>query len=168
MKNTHRIIALAIAICSFAFTAEAQNVGYINSQLLLSEMAEVKQARTNLETLATQLRKRLEGQVTDLQKKAQLLQAEYDKGELSPQQAENKRVELQNEEQVLAKTEQEMSQQVAQKEQALLQPILDRVNLIIETVAKENGYSYVFDLSQGSLLYYDEAHDLMSKVKARL
>ena len=61
-----------------------------------------------------------------------------------------------------------MQQKLLEKEQELLQPILDRVNNAIQSVAEEKGYTYIFDLSSGAILYADEAADVSAEVKARL
>ena len=168
MNNLTKILTVVLFSISIGFGVQAQKIAYINSAELLAELPAVKQAKTNLETLTAQLKKKLDSQIKALQTKAQSLQKEYERGDLSPKEAEIKKAELTKQQEDLAKTEQNMAQQVADKEQALLQPILDRVNNIISEVAKENGYNYVFDLSSGVLLYYDEAHNITSKVKAKL
>ena len=61
-----------------------------------------------------------------------------------------------------------MQQQLASKRQELLQPILDNISLKIEEVAKENGYSYILDESQGTILFKDDNLDVTTLVKAKL
>ena len=51
----------------------------------------------------------------------------------------------------------------------LLKPLLDRAEAAIKTVAKENGYSYIFDSSKGgAVLYSPESEDVLPLVKAKL
>ncbi len=163
-----KIALLALFAISLSAGVQAQKIAYLNSADLLADLPEVKQAKTNLETLSTQLKKKLESKIKSLQDKAQNLQKAYERGDLSPKEAELKKAELAKEQEEIAKTEQSMSQQIADKEQSLLQPILDKVNKIISDVARENGYNYVLDLSSGVLLYYDETYDITSLVKSRL
>ena len=64
-------------------------------------------------------------------------------------------------------------QQTAQKklqerQTELLKPIVDRAKQAINDVAKENGYSYVFDSGTGALLYQPDSDDLMPLVKKKL
>lgn len=168
MKKIIQYMLFTAVLLISATQVNAQKIGYMDSAKLLTDLAEVKQADTNLETLGTQLRKRLEGKVQALQAKAQTLQQTYSEGGLSPKEAEVEQQKLAAEEQELVKMEQEMSKQLNEKRQALFAPIYDKINLIIADVAKAEGYDYVIDVSQGVLLYYDEAHDLTAKVKAKL
>ncbi|MBO4739992.1 MAG: OmpH family outer membrane protein, partial [Bacteroidales bacterium] len=54
------------------------------------------------------------------------------------------------------------------KQMELLQPIKDRVEKAIAEVAKENGYSYVFDSGLGVLLYQDESDNIFELVKKKI
>jgi outer membrane protein len=38
----------------------------------------------------------------------------------------------------------------------------------IEQVAKENGYTYIFDTSVGAVLYWEESDNVLSLVKKKL
>ena len=50
-----------------------------------------------------------------------------------------------------------------------MKPIIEKAKNAITVVAKENGYGYVFDASQGSpLLVKPEGDNLMSAVKKKL
>ena len=68
----------------------------------------------------------------------------------------------------IAKFQQEIQQKLYEKSEALLKPIRDKIQNAIDQVAKENGYSYIFDQSMGILLYADESVDVSAKVKAKL
>ena len=51
----------------------------------------------------------------------------------------------------------------------LLRPILERANNAVQTVAEENGFIYVFDLSLGNPIYFsDESVDILPMVKEKL
>ena len=77
---------------------------------------------------------------------------------------------LKEEETKILQFEQEMQAQLAAKREELLEPILAEVRTAIQTVAKDNGYSYIFDGSPGVgvLLYADVSTDVTPLVKARL
>jgi outer membrane protein len=165
MKTT---IVIALLSTFLAFQASAQNIGHINSQLILSEMPEVKAAESNLEAFQTQLQKKGQMMIEDFQKKYQEVARKEQQGELSPRQLEEESKKLKVEEETIQKFEQEMQMQILSKREELLQPILDRVNATIETVSKEKGYSYIIDLSAGMLLYAQEESDITAEVKKRL
>jgi outer membrane protein len=55
------------------------------------------------------------------------------------------------------------------KEQELLKPIIEKAKSTISTVAKEGGYTYVFDSSPGTpLLYKPDGDNIMGAVKKKL
>ena len=151
-----------------SMNVQAQKFGFMNSQLLLSEMAEVKQANSNLETLQKQLQQKGQNMLQALQTKYAEIQQKVERGELSPKQQEEEAMKLRQEEAEIGKFEQEMVKNIQEKEAALLQPILDKVNTAIKSVAEENGYTYIFDASTSILLYAQETTDVSSLVKAKL
>ena len=61
-----------------------------------------------------------------------------------------------------------MQQQMAAKRKDLYQPLLDKVNKAIADVAKEQAFTYVVDVTSGSLLYADEKNDLQNAVRQKL
>ena len=68
----------------------------------------------------------------------------------------------------IAKFEQDMVKQIQDKRNELLQPIYDKVNAAIKSVATENGYTFIFDVGSGAILYAEESADVSALVKAKL
>jgi outer membrane protein len=61
------------------------------------------------------------------------------------------------------------AQESLQKKQSeLLEPMMTKAKKSVEEVAKENGYKYVIDSSQGMLLYADASDDIMALVKKKM
>ena len=59
--------------------------------------------------------------------------------------------------------------QLQQKEAELFQPVMEKAQAAIEKVAKANGFTYVFDLGAGGLLYFSEQSvDILPLVKKEL
>ena len=46
--------------------------------------------------------------------------------------------------------------------------MIKRVKDAISAVGKAKGYTYIFDVSVGSLLYYNDSNDVTTLVKAEL
>ena len=155
-----------LAFLTTASAIQAQQFGYVNSQEILGEMPEVKQAEANLEALQQQLQKRLQASVEQLQTDYMAIQRRIEQGELSPRQQETEVQALQQREQQLAQEEQDMVNQIQTKRTELLEPIYSRVNEAIAEVAKENGYTFIFD--QAVLLYFEESQDVSAQVRAKL
>ena len=168
--NTLIKYTLVLALCATTTVlATAQsNIGYVNSVALLQEIPEVKQADANLKDLQTQLEKKGQSMVEEFQKKYQELQVKEQNGELSPKMLEEEGARLQEEQTKIQQYEQDMQKQLAEKQQTLLQPILDRVNAQIAEVAKEEGMNFILDSSNQVLLYADETKDVTEKVRAKL
>ncbi|HKK43628.1 MAG TPA: OmpH family outer membrane protein, partial [Bacteroidales bacterium] len=61
-------------------------------------------------------------------------------------------------------------QQLQDKQVELFQPIYSKVDQAIKDVGKENGYTYIFDISKGSVLYFDtsKSTDILPLAKAKL
>ncbi len=168
MKKIIKLSFLFVALLSMTATLEAQKFGYVHSAAILSEMPEVKQADSNLETLQKQLIKKGEGMVELLQKDYAAIQQRVAAGELSPKQQEDEGKKLETRQSEIAKFEQEMQEQIVGKREELLKPIYDKVNQAIKEVANEGGYQMIFDASTSILLYADEDADISDLVKTKL
>lgn len=167
MKLFKGLVLVAILVMTTAI-AHAQKLGYVNSQAILAELPEVKQAEANLEAHKNAMQKKGQQMVQNLQKKYGELQQKEQRGEMSPKQLEEEAKGLKAEEQKIAQYEQQMQQEIMQKQEKLLKPILDKVKAAIDAVATEKGYAYIFDAVGGFILYADEKNDVSALVKAKL
>lgn len=157
------------SICLLATVAlSAQKFGYINSQQLIQQIPQVKEAQAELETLQKQYEKELESKALSLQTKYQALGRKQEQGEISPKQFEVENAALEQERLSIAKYQQEIQGNLAQKNEDLLKPIRDKINTAINDVAKEGGYTYIFDQSNGLILYAEDSADVGNLVKAKL
>jgi outer membrane protein len=65
--------------------------------------------------------------------------------------------------------QQTAQQDIQQKEAELWQPVIDKANNAIQEVGKENGFTYIFDVSAGVVLYFSpESIDVLPLVKTKL
>ncbi len=159
---------LIIAGLVLSLALQAQKFGFMNSAAIMAEVPEVKQAESNLKAYQEQLSKQGQQKVEALQAKYADLAKKEKQGEIAPKALQEQVEKLKAEEEDLGKLEQDMQNQLAQKREALLQPILDKINKAITDVSKENGFTYVFDSSAGMLLYADETTDISNLVRAKL
>jgi len=169
MKSLKIILSL-IAFLALTLEVDAQKFGYLDSNALLTELNEVKQANAELEALQKQMQSKGQQMLQDLQTKYNEVGRKEQQGEISPKQLEDEVTKLRAEEQEIAKFEQEMQQKIFDKQNQLLEPILAKVNAAIKAVAEEQGYTYIFDRSAGTgvLLYADESSDISSSVRTKL
>lgn len=167
MKSTKTLFFTLLSMM-LILSLSAQKMGYLNSAAIMADVPEVKQAESNLKAYQEQLQKQGQQKVEALQAKYQDLARKEKQGEIAPKALQEQTEKLKSEEEEIQKLEQDMQGQIAQKREALLQPILDKVNKAIENVSKENGFTYIFDSSSGMLLFADETTDIMPLVRVKL
>jgi outer membrane protein len=78
-----------------------------------------------------------------------------------------KQTELQEKGSRIEKFQQDAQISLQEKEKELLTPIIDKAKNAIRDVAKENGYTYIFDSAVGVTLY-EGGDDILPLVKKKL
>jgi len=141
-----------------------QKMGYLITEQLISELPAFKSANSQLEALAGQFKKQLTDKENVIRQKVK--EAEAKAPTLSPTQIKTIQEDLAKDQQALYADEKRYQQDLAKKEQELLDPIYNKVRTAIESVAKNNGYSYILEGS--SLMFADDADDIMPLVKSQL
>jgi outer membrane protein len=153
-----------------SMSAQAQKFGFVNSGSILEAMPQVKEAESNLEALGKQLQAKGEKMMQDFQLKYQELERKVQAGDITPKAQETEAATLEEERNKILAYEQDMQKQLTDKREALLTPILAEVKTAIDAVAKDNGYTYIFDGSPGVgvILYADESTNVTTLVKTKL
>ena len=64
--------------------------------------------------------------------------------------------------------EQSAQTKIQKKQQELMEPLLNQLQEAIKAVGKANGYAYIFDITQGTVVYFDGGDDLTQLVIAEL
>ena len=146
----------------------APKYGHMNLGNLLELLTETKKANEDLKVFADKLGAKDDSLGRALQVAAEFLQKEYDGGNLTPIQAQQRQAELQKQQEYLQKFEQDANQMVTAKREELLRPILAKVDEAIKAVAKENGYSMIFDTSTGAMLFATDTDDVTAMVKKKM
>ncbi|MFM2285165.1 MAG: hypothetical protein RLZZ543_662 [Bacteroidota bacterium] len=165
-----QLIALAIvALAMFGTPALAQKsnkFGHINSAELLSLMPERKAAAAKMDSITKDVEKQLQEMMTEYRTKQEKYSNEAPK--MSELVKKDKEEELQSLGTRIQNFQQQAQQSLEQQEQGLVEPIVTKAKKAIEQVAKENGYTYVFDTSAGSLLFWEESDNILAMVKKKL
>lgn len=146
----------------------SQKFGYCNSSALLSNIPEMKQADSELKSFQAQLTKKGQEMVKALQDKAAELKRKEEQGTISPKDLETQNAKLAEDQETIAKYEQEVYDKLSQKREELFSPILEKVNLAMSEVAKEQGFIFVFDTNSNIVLYAHESLDVTKLVKTKL
>jgi outer membrane protein len=169
MTSIIRKSLLALAIFAFgAMTVQAQNkFGYVEFQELLPEMSEYKKANTEMEAYGKQLQDELKKMYSDYERKVE----EYQKNQAKMADAirEMREKELKDMQTRIQEFQETAQENMRKKEQELLKPIIEKAKKAIADVAKEGGYTYIFDSSPGTpLLYKPEGDDVINLVRKKL
>jgi len=157
-----------LTLLSFlSLTSISQNkFGYIDSQELLLIMPERKTAETEVQNFAKSLESQLGLMTAEYQESVQEYQA--NESTYTDLVKQDKVAEITGLEQRIQTFQQNAQQSLQEKEQELLEPILSKARKAIEDVATEGGFTYIFDKSQGSILFAKESENVLSLVKKKL
>lgn len=166
MKKFFFAVLLALG---FGASAQAQvKLGHLNSSEILKALPGYKLAEDSLMMYQESIKSDYNSMANQLDKEM----AEYDK--LASDAGTPKTtlaIKKSNIENLQARLQdfQSLAQEDMQlREKELLKPLIDKLNKAIEEVAKEGGYTYIFDASYGMLLYSKESEDISDKVKKKL
>jgi outer membrane protein len=166
MKKIVIVLVVVMGLVLVGNSTKAQTkIGTISLAELIPNMPEYKKADTAMNEFSNALQQQYQDLVNEYQQQQTLLSSK-DTAKYTSAQLEIKRKDLAD---LLGKlqnwqtTAQQMSQQ---KQQELLTPIQKKALDAIQTVAKENGYSYV--ISKDQLLVSPPADDLLPLVKRKL
>lgn len=174
MKNLLKSVVLATGILMAGSAANAQQkIGHINTAEIVQSTNEFKAAETQMKTLSDTKQKEIQGMISEYQKE------QNNANEKLRNRSEANKETVDAEVQTIATKMREMEtriqgvQQAAQeeigkKQQELYAPIEQKVMNAINTVAKEKGYAYVLDISNGGVPYFGGGDDLTADIKAKL
>lgn len=168
MKHLSKLF-LVLALVIAAGTMQAQTnakLGYVNSAKLLEKIP----GRDTLETELKNYRKGLEDQVQSMvvEYRNKLQNYQENAESMSDLIRQSKETELREMEQRIQTFRQTADMDLQNKQSELFNPLLEKAQNAIEKVAEDNGYTYVFDVSMGTLLYYDKGDNLQPLVEKEL
>jgi len=167
MKNPLKVALVAICMLFAGTFAKAQaKIGYINLNVLENQMPEAKTIKSQMEIYQKQFYDQINVMQAELQTKGQ----EFQKQSATMTDAVRtvKQTELQDLQKRIQDYGTNAQQQVDAKTNELAKPLIDKANAAISAVAKEKGYTYVFDSATVNLLVSPPGDDLMDAVKLKL
>lgn len=161
------ILSFVLIASTFCVKAQALKLGHINSQELLQAMPESDSAQAKVEKITKELQEQLETYQVEFNNKYQDYVAKADSySEIIKQ---TKQQELQEMNQRIQQFQQNAEQDLQKRRQEVYKPVLDKANKAVADVAKENGFTYIFDLSAGTVVFHSESSiDILPLVKQKL
>lgn len=160
-------IVLSIAIlCMSLGSIYAQKYAYIDSEYIMDNIPEYKDAQTEIDNLSKQWQKEIEQKFKEIDNLYKAFQAE---SVLLPEDVKKKReneiIASEKEAKDLQKKKFGKDGDLFKKRQDLVKPIQDKVYNAIEKRAQEKNYIFVFDKA-GSLtiMYADSKYDISDEI----
>jgi outer membrane protein len=163
------IAAFVLSTSGISLLAQEVKIGYIDSIKIFGEYSETQEAeKTYKKEVEVWKAKatRMEQQIAKLQDeiKAQSLM-------LSEEKQKEKKLEL---DQQMQEYQQYMKDTfgdeglAAKRNKELTQPIIEKINKILEKLGQDEGYTLIFDAANANIVYADKALDLTDRVLEEL
>lgn len=167
MKKLLFVISfILVAGVATSFAQTNAKLGYINSAELMQMMPGMDTVEANLKAHQENLEKTMSAMIQEYQTKAKEYQENMNTmSQIIRQTKENEITDLQGRIQDFQQT---AERDIQMKRAELFNPIIERAQKAIGDVAKENGYTYIFDISTGSLAFYENGDNILELVKAKL
>ncbi len=166
-----KITAVAVFFCSnlTVVQAQTQKVGHLNFGSLLSTMPEARKADTILVNLSDTLVGMGQARMAKFQAAYEGFMAQSEAGKLTPLQEQQGQDQLRKEYEMIGQLEKVIEDSVMQRRAELLEPIVTNVQRVVNEVAKENGYNFIFDASlPNTILFANDSDDIIELVKKKL
>jgi len=149
-----KIIWIVLLIISCALLYSEEKMAYIDTDRIMMTSPETQEAQSIL----INERQKWEQEINDIDTELDQLYADYESKKMiltesGKQEAEAKIEELQQKRQTKIDEIFGENGKFVQKQNELLQPILNKLQTVIEKVAVENNYTVIFDAAAGGLLY---------------
>ncbi len=164
------VLATVLALFGASAGVAQMKIGHINSEAIMQNLPEAQDAQ-----------KALDKQVADWEAELQKMQADwkkkfddYDKRKLilTDQSRAETEKELRDMDQAIVDFRNKKFGQNGElflKQNEVMKPIQNKIFKVLEDVAKDDGYDYVFDKSGDILLLYaTDKHDLTEKVLKKM
>ncbi len=163
------LFVISFILIAGVSTLSAQSnakLGYINSSELMQMMPGMDTVETALTAHRASLEQTMQTMVQEYQNKGAEFQNSYNT--MSQIIRQTKEKELQDMQTRIQQFQQTADQDLQRKQGELFNPLITRAQKAIADVSKENGFTYVFDVSTGSLVYYESGENIMDLVKTKL
>ncbi len=163
---TKKLITLLLVIAPMVAFAQ-DKLAYLNSQEIFNAMPELAEIESQLNKKQEQISKDGQAIVDEFNKKAEEFQKSAATASDATKADQQKQLDQLNERyQLFVQNSQKESQELQQK---LLAPVYQKINDAIKAIGEEKGYTYIFDLAAGNILYHStSAVDATPFVKTKL
>jgi len=165
-----RCVICVVLVLSPSLLLGQTKIGHINSEAIMQALPEAIDAQRSLDAMVSQWESELQKMQAEWKKKFD----DYDKKKLvlTDQARADRERELRESDQRIADFRNKkfgQNGELFQKQNEVMKPIQNKIFKVLEDIAREDGYDYVFDKSgEILLLFATEKHDLTQKVLSRM
>ncbi len=166
MRKLKRLLLVAFLAIGIGSMANAQKIGHINYERVIANMPETRALQGEIEKISKTYKDDLESSAKKLDAKIKKYTAES--STQTQQVNEQRGQEVQADRTRISQAEQAAYQDIQEKQNRGLIPILEKAKKAIEELAKSKGILYVMDSSVGKGLLVADGEDLYDAIKAKL
>jgi outer membrane protein len=168
MRKTwlYALIAMATVLCLDRGIARAEvKIGYVDLQKALNDTDDGKRAKARLKGIFDRKQKELDAKQTELKRMKEALDKQ--RTILDAKAIAAKERELQDKFVALQGIYLKHQKELSEEEGKLTRSIFKRMQAIIASIAQAEGFTFIFEKSESSLLFAKPEFDLTSQVVRR-
>lgn len=168
MKKFVSVIVVLFLFAGISNSMAQSNIklGHVDFAALYGMMPGLDSVRVQFENYNKSVQEQFAAMQTELENKFMDYQANVDG--MSEIIRATKEAEINDLKERLDAFEIQATQDLQNKEMELTSPIIEKARKAVEEVATENKYTYVFNSTEGLLLYATPSDDITDLVKAKL
>lgn len=166
MKNLKKVLLITLFSLGIASITNAQKVGHIDFEKLISEMPETQTLKLEMEKLGKTYQDEISGMEKNIEdtRKKYIAESESQTNETNEKRAR----ELQQDATKIEQARKFAYQDMQKRQNEGLEPIIEKAQKAIDAVAASKKIVYVLDASVGKGLLVKKGKDLFNDVKAKL
>jgi outer membrane protein len=163
------LATILLAVSAISVLAQDVKIGYIDSIKIFADYRETQEAERLYRQEVDQWTAEKQRMEQDIVRLRDELQAQSLM--LSDEKKQEKKLELDRK---MAEYQQFMDETfgddglAAKRNKELTQPIVEKINTILEELGKDQGYTIIFDVANANIVYADKALDLTDVVLTKL
>ena len=159
-------LILMLMLCA-PMAVFAQKFGKVNTQVVVQSLPDYAKAQGEMAALSKQKENELKSMQDELTRKSQ----EYDKSKsaMNPTKQKETEEELQGLGAKIQQAYQDAQKELSEKNNALLEHILTKVQSASTAVGKAGGYTSIFEIGTSGVVFFgDNVKDVTEEVKAKV
>lgn len=161
-KKLFALLGLALPLSTGALAAAETKIGYVDLQRALLEVNDARSAKTRLQAMVDEKKKKFEREQTDLLKEKDTFEKQL--SVMTSDAKAQRSADLGKKAYDLNQRWEKEKVSFAEQEQTEMKAIFAKMNPIIASIAAREGMSFVFDKNDGGILYAPAYLDITNEL----